>query len=102
MHITFWGIIILRKKETESAEIITEIENVYKKYVFCCKEDILTSFRSFTREYDPTFSRSGLSKGTNQTNKHTRFKEIRGWVCVNDNGNIKLHKHYYVCHKEDI
>ena len=24
-------------------KIINEIENVYKKYVFCCKEDVLTS-----------------------------------------------------------
>ena len=62
----------------ESAEIITEIENVYKNYVFCRKENIFISHGSFTKECDPTFSHSGLSKGTSQTNKHNHFKEIRG------------------------
>ena len=63
---------------TESAEIVTEIENVYKKYVFCRKENNLSSHGSLTKECDPTYSNSGLSKGTNQTNKHSHFKEIRG------------------------
>ena len=57
--------------------------------MFCHKEDILTSHDSFTKECDPPYSHSGLSKGTNQTNKHMHFKEIRGLVCGNDNGNIK-------------
>ena len=61
-----------------SAEIITEKENVYKKYVFCRKEDILTSHGPFTKDCDPTYSHSGLSMGTNETNKHTHFQEIRG------------------------
>ena len=58
--------------------IIAEIENVYKQYVFCRKKDTLTSNGSFTKECDPTYSFSGLSKCTNQTNKHTHFKEIKG------------------------
>ena len=70
--------IILGKKETESVEIITEIENVYKNHVFCRKEDILTSHVPFTKKCDPNYSHSGLSKGTKQTNKHAHFKEIRG------------------------
>ena len=59
-------------------EIITEIENVHKKHVFCLKENILTSHGSFTKECDPTYSHSGLIKDTNQTNKQIHFKEIRG------------------------
>ena len=39
---------------------------------------MLTAHGSFTKEYDPTYSHSGLSRGINQTNKHTHFKEIRG------------------------
>ena len=65
------------------------IENVYKKYLFCHKKDILTSHGSFTKECDPIYYVSGSCKSTNQTNKHTHFKEIRGWVCGNDDGNIK-------------
>ena len=51
-----------RKSDTEFAEIITEIENVYNKYVFCHKEDILTSHGSFTKKSVPTYSHSGLSR----------------------------------------
>ena len=35
-------------------EILTEIENVNKKYVFCHKGDMLTSHGSFTKECDHT------------------------------------------------
>ena len=59
-------------------EIITEIKNVHKKQGFCRKENILTSHGSYTKEGDPTYSHSGLSKNTNQTNKHIHFKENRG------------------------
>ena len=59
-------------------EIINEIENVYKKYVFCRKEDLLTSHEPFTRECNPTYSHSGLSQGTWQTYMHNYFKEISG------------------------
>ena len=52
--------------------------------MFCDKEDKWTSHGSFTKECDPLYSHSGLSKGTNQTNKHTHFKEIRGWACGNE------------------
>ena len=79
-------------------EIITEVENVYKKYAHCRKEDILTSHGSFTKECDPTYSHSGLSKGTNQTNKHTDFKEIRGLGCGNDNYKLLC----LAINKEDI
>ena len=40
-------------------------------------EDILTSNGPFTTECDPTFAHSGMSQGTNQTNKHDHFKDIK-------------------------
>ena len=59
-------------------EMINEIENIYKKYVFCRNEDILTSHGPFIRECDPTYSHSGFSQGTNQINKDNHCKVIRG------------------------
>ena len=63
--------------------------NVYFA-LFCRMEDILAfPHGPFTKECDLAYSHSGLNKGASQTNKQRHFKEIRGWICGNDNGNIK-------------
>ena len=43
-----------------------------------------------TRKSHPTYTHSGLSKGTYQTNKRNHFKEIRDRVC----GNIEIENVY--------
>ena len=64
------------------------------------KQDISPSSAP-TRKSHPTYTHSGLSKGTYQTNKRNHFKEIRDRVC----GIIEIENVYtkfVVCAKEDI
>ena len=58
-------------------EIINAIESVYQKYVFCHKEDILTTYEPLISECGPTFPHSGLSQATYLTKKHNHLKELR-------------------------
>ena len=62
----------------------------------CHKQDISPSSAP-TRKSHPTYTHSGLRKGTYQTSKRNHFKEIRDRVC----GNIEI-ENVYTKFVEDI
>ena len=57
----------------------------------CHKQDLSLSSAP-TRKSHPTYTHSGLSKGTYQTNKRNHFKEVKDRICENiEIENVCLH-----------